>query len=778
MESVEPIEVLPASTRAIFQFDNTAPDNTPVPEEWLAAATLPQQSPLAILGHYSSGVDLVGQASRLILAQTTNTDDGFVVIAKISSAESDSLFDSVGLVEADSIQGYALRSVSGTALLHMQLDDNTLAIGSRPLLTQLVLVHESGNAEIHNSAIADHLDTLTMDTSYSFVCALPALYKAVVPPGSGDSSLSGATVIKAAFGADSDDSLSGSLMYVSENASTFTAHLITLFANDDIAQEITSIGNEVHIDLSAIQSQSQLLSLLKTLNFDMDTVDYSGSVRHRENVPWMNFNVGVAPNSIFINFEFADEQQVAEFEEHELPAGFELAPVQILDSDKPRYFLVLNLYQSSGGLVNGARAEWSVFVKDPVTGHPRFLVIQAAAETIAADSVNLFTLPEPVAHVLEPDAIRSYVGVKNEQTGEETPYFTSRIKWPQQPEQRAVFSREFVTANDFIFWGNAVADRGLYNSSVHNREAVVVASEDIELMDNSRWSGYINSTPVHTLAYLNPLEIVISPWWNLDADYLDTTEGHRQAVINFKNDFYPSTVQGIAIAALNGLGQVPQPMTIGSNSPTTHFHFVLKRPVALLQSQGASADHTPIPIALHEGDTADFYLTLAVYERENDPCGLRAEWLTYVEGDNKRPSALRLQLLSSEACLDPAAVLALPGRVENQLKAAVLSTRLLSSFVEFSAQLDLSLAEMVLPTLDWVETLDQVCSVNQVCDGHFYDGQTLSRKASKIDASGVAIDRFHTPWDDYIDPHPAQVTVRQFAQPMAINPWQNVPVHR
>ncbi|MEH6589032.1 MAG: hypothetical protein V7746_02185 [Halioglobus sp.] len=778
MESIEPIEILPASTRAIFQFDNMSSGNMPVADEWLAATTSPQQSPVDILGYYTSGVDLAGQASQLILAQSTNTDDGFVVIAKISSTTSDSLFDQVGLVEAGNIQGYPLSSVPDTALHHLQLDDGTLAIGLRPLLEQIVWVHQSGNAEIHSSAIAGHLDTLATDKAYSFVSALPALYKPVIPPGSGDSSLSGATVIKAAFDANSDGSISGSLMYVSDSASTFAANLATVFVNDDIAQEVTSEGNEVHIDLSAIRSRSELLSLLKTLHFDMNAVDYSGSVQHGDNVPWLNFNVGVSPNSIFINFEFTDQEQVAVFEENELPTGFELAPIQILDSDEPRYFLVLNIYQSSGGLVNGARAEWSVFVKDPVTGHPRFLVIQAAAETIAADSVNLFTLPEPVAHELEPDAIRSYVGLKNEQTGEETLYFSSRIEWPQQPEQRAVFSRDFVAANDFIFWGNAVADRGLYNSSVHNREAVVIASQDTELMDNSRWAGYINSTPVHTVVYRNALEIVISPWWNLDADYLDTTEAHLQDLINFKNDFYPVTVQGIAIAALNGLGLVPQPMTIGSGAPTTHFHFVLKRPLALLESLDTGTKLTPIPIALHEGDTADFYLTLAIYERDNDPCGPRAEWLTYVEGDNKRPSAIRLQLLTSEACLDAAAVLALPATVESTLNASKLSIRLLSPFVEFSAQLDLSLDEMVLPTLDWIETLDQVCSVNQVCDGHFYDGQTLSRQASRIDTSGVTIDRVRTPWDDYIQPFPAQVTVRQFPQPMAINPWKNVPAHR
>ncbi len=178
----------------------------------------------------------------------------------------------------------------------------------------------------------------------------------------------------------------------------------------------------------------------------------------------------------------------------------------------------------------GARAEWSVFVNDPAGGEPRFLVVQAAAESISADSVNLLTPPEPVSHILKIDAIDSYVGVVDKATGEESTYFSSRIRWPQLPESLVSFHREFVAANDYIFWGNGVADRGLHNATVHNRNAVFIESDQISLVDNSRWSEYINAAPVHTVVYRNPLDIVISPWWNLDADYLDVTEDYRQAV--------------------------------------------------------------------------------------------------------------------------------------------------------------------------------------------------------------------------------------------------------
>ncbi len=93
--------------------------------------------------------------------------------------------------------------------------------------------------------------------------------------------------------------------------------------------------------------------LLKSLFIGMDAIDYSEAVIHGGNVPWMNFKVGENPNSLFINFEFRSQAQREAFAAQHLPAGFTLAPIRILDTDVPRYFLVLNIYQSSGGLVRG-----------------------------------------------------------------------------------------------------------------------------------------------------------------------------------------------------------------------------------------------------------------------------------------------------------------------------------------------------------------------------------------------------------------------------------------
>jgi hypothetical protein len=773
------VELLPASTRGILQLtaqgdtetaqvlQSTVGDNSP----W-------RHTPTDILHYYSGGMDLLATAEQLILAQTDNSGDEYALLVAIGKDEGEALLDAANLASAGQYQGVALLAVSatgsGTELLLARLNDRTWVIAPRSSLEQVIDVRRGTLPDIHSSAIAEHIDSLDEAQPIAFVYGLPALYKTVVPPGSGANSLAQATVAMGAFSA-SGDTLAGRLALATPNAPGYTQRLLALLPETHRAA-FTSTADTVVVDLDGLSASNDVRPLLKSLFIGMDAIDYSEAVSHGGNAPWLNFQVGQDPNSIFINFEFRDSATREAFAAEHLPTGFTLAPIRILDTDAPRYFLVLNIYQSSGGLVEGARAEWSVFVNDPTTGEPRFLVVQAAAETISADSVNLLTPPEPVSHTLETDAISSYVGVVDEVTGQESLYFSSRINWPQQPEALVSFHREFAAANDYIYWGNAVADRGLHNASVHNRNAVLITGAQIAFTDNSRWSQYIRPEPVHTVVYRNPLDIVISPWWNLDADYLDVTEEYRQTLIDFKNGFYPGTVLGLAEAAMRGVGSALGAFTDGETIPTTRYFFTITDPEALLASVGAAGRFTPLAIALHDGDTPDYYLGLAITGRGNDRCGLRADWLTYVVGENGRPQTLVLDTLGSDACLDPVSLLGLPAIVESHSDGQQIHTRVVSSFARFAARLDMSRAEDALSALDLIEAGDRVCSLNGVCDHNFYDGQILVQPVKRIMVDDVMVEALQTPWDDYIRTRPAQVTVQQGSATYATNAWKNVAV--
>ncbi len=777
-EAANPLHLLPASTRGAMQLRNPA-DTAPwfldeIVDPW-------RHKPTDIIRHYlshsSASTDDGAGVERLILGQTLAAEDGFILIARFADAPPTGPGHSNAVATAGetaaSYQGYSLQPLAQTALFETWIDDKTLAIGPRRNLELVIGVHTGQAANIHKSAIASHLEVLDTPNPVSFVYGLPGLYRAVRAPGSGASSLSQADVAMAEFGYESG-AINGSARLVSDNAETFAERLLGLLP--EISQpDIMASANSLTIKLDGLSAGTDIQALLKTLFIEMDAVDYNEAVTEGGNQPWLYFNVGDAPNSVFINFEFRNQALIREFELEHLPRGFTLAPVRIIDTESPRYFLVVNLYPSSGGLVEGARAEWSVFVNDPGSSEPRFLVIQAAAENISADSVRLLTLPEPVSHVLERGAINSYVGVVEPATGEEALYFNSRIDWPQSPESRVAFDREFVAANDYIYWGNAVADRGLYNASVYNRDAVRVAPGDVTLLDNSRWAQYVNAAPVHTLVYLNPLDFVISPWWNLDATYLDATDAYRQTLVGFKNNFYPRTVLSQAEAAVAGDGAALLPASMAESVPESHYHFLLTDPEALLASVGLAGALTPVPVRLYDDEPDNFYLSLAIYGLDGDPCGLRAEWQTYVSNPEGRPETLLLQALSSEACLDPDNWLGLPAKVQQEVAGSRLTMRLASPFFTIDAELELERSRPVKPGRDWLEAGDRVCSPGQVCNRLFYEGQSLQGAVQRIEPGDIVITALKTPWDDFFQGDPVAVTVRKSDRIFAANPWHNVP---
>ena len=778
---IELMNLLPDTTRGVFQVYPGAPeamDTTTMMASW-------GQGPLQILQRYSAGMDIADSARRLILAQLSDSTDEFILLANLDTVDVDTL--SAGLLTDNgaSYQGNTLWDIDNTDLQLVKLDGQSLVIGSNAAVEQALDVQAGLKSGIADGPLSGYLGALNVaNFPNSFVYGLPALYGPVAAPGDGTTSLSQAYAVNSSFRV-TDGVLSGALNFFTDNANTYRAKLL-----DQLVDKPTPVtyafNNTLSVNLGGLSATDDIRPLLKTLFLDMDAVDYADAVVHGGNAPFLNFTVGEAPNSIFINFEFIGPQERADFEATHLPAGFKIAPIRILDTDAPSYFLVLNMYQSSGGLVTGARAEWSVFIEDPDTGEPRFLVVQAAAETTSADSVNLLTSPEPVTHTLEPTGIESYVGEVDPDTEVESLYFSSTIDWPQSPETRGAFHREFVVSNDYIFWGNGVADRGLYNSSVFNRDAVIVDPGQFSFVDNSHWADYINAAPTHTLVYLNPLNIVVSPWWNLSEDYLDLDiiEGDipdadptptLTELTNFKNGFYPGLIKGNARSAIRGEGAALSSGVTAQSVPTASYHFPLLNANGLLADAGLDT-HTPLAIELFDGEAPGTYLTLSVYQREGDPCGTRAEWITYVEGADGSAESVRLDAFAAEVCLDPVSLMTLATELQQEVDGGGrLNTSISSPFTRFEASVELdALAVDTLAGLNWLEATERSCSLNDICDDYYIDGQTLLAPVEQVGSAGVYITEITTPWDpDYIDTDAVRAGVRRNAAIQASNPWVN-----
>ncbi len=226
--SIVLVDLLPATTRGFLQLSHPAGSAQAGWEALAGAEGAPwRHSPVDILRYYSGGMDLVATADQLVLAQPTSAGDEYALLVDIDRDEGEALLNAADLVSAGQYQGFSLQAMSGTELLLARLDDRTWVIAPRSSLEQVIDVHLGTLPNIHASAIANYLDSLDAAQPITFVYGLPALYKPVVPPGSGANSLAQATVARGAFSVQGD-TLDGQLQFVSANAQGYTQRLLGL----------------------------------------------------------------------------------------------------------------------------------------------------------------------------------------------------------------------------------------------------------------------------------------------------------------------------------------------------------------------------------------------------------------------------------------------------------------------------------------------------------------------------------------------------------------------
>ena len=168
--------------------------------------------------------------------------------------------------------------------------------------------------------------------------------------------------------------------------------------------------------------------------------------------------------------------------------------------------MTINAYRVSG-LANGLRAEWSVFIRD-AENTPRYLVIDARSSTFSVDPVDIITRASTVIHEQRDGKVRTQIG-----EGDGAFRSTITLSGPQSP---ATVSRDWVSANDFIYWGNGICDRTFYDTGLANTKQNRMEKENYETSDRSFWSQFLEPEPAHVLVLQNSIEFVISPWENVD----------------------------------------------------------------------------------------------------------------------------------------------------------------------------------------------------------------------------------------------------------------------
>jgi hypothetical protein len=400
------------------------------------------------------------------------------------------------------------------------------------------------------------------------------------------------------------------------------------------------------------------------------------------------------------------------------------------------------------------------------------MCVEALAEAVSADSVNGLTPPQPVSHKLVGNRVVSKVGV--EKDGVEQTVFSCAFRRPLLFRKTARFTKEMAIGNDYIYWGNGVLDRGLYNATTFNYDATFVPVRITR--DDTRWQQYIKKNPTYAVYYLNTLEYIVSPWWNLDSPYLDITPEWLKELYDFKNNGnYLTIIREAVHATFRGQDTALLSYTVENTTPAVYYNFRITDPDAMSAALNLPAGYSLAKTTFFQEHPAeDYYLTLAVYEIQNAVEGMRAEWRVYVDDGSGRAKSMVIDLQTQEAAVDPVYLINLPGRVEHTLAGSTVRTRVSSSTVDFEAYLDTRDGSGEFPSLDWVETGDFICRLNGICDKLFYDAETLDVPV-RIPGS-ARVEELSTPWNAFIKTTPSAVFYRDNSQQYTVKPWHNLKV--
>ena len=223
--------------------------------------------------------------------------------------------------------------------------------------------------------------------------------------------------------------------------------------------------------------------------------------------PTLTFTILGEPGSVYINFEIK-RSVFDEFVNYiDLPSEFELIPVRVLAGEEPAYLLTLNIYNVSG-LASGSRAEWSTYVDDG-DGRPRYMILEARSSSGSMDPVHIVTPSGRVDHMRNRDTLLSTVASGDGKL------FRSEIRVSAK-QAAAELATEWVAANDRIYWRNGVFDRAWYDGKLFDASARRVSGRDVQIEDETHWSRFVKRSPRHVLRYQDALEMVLSPWANVD----------------------------------------------------------------------------------------------------------------------------------------------------------------------------------------------------------------------------------------------------------------------
>lgn len=528
------------------------------------------------------------------------------------------------------------------------------------------------------------------------------------------------------------------------------------------------------------------LNQVKRTEFGRLALDDSALIAAGEKEAVLDFTVEDTPPSIFINLIVPDEKAEDFAAVASLPPGFSLAKVRIIESDPvERFWLSVNVYRVSG-LTTGLRTEWSTYVDDG-SGVPRFMILRARASEGSLDPIGPLAPPEPFTHLVDPDGvIRTDIRKTVVQNGSTvlTPnnMLRSTVALPDAVDRQYVLpTRQWVTANDFIYWLNGVNDRVFHNSTSHNAQLISVDPADVTLQDDTEWAPFVDPIPGHVLVYLDKIKFKIGPWWNItqpDGRVDPTTLASLQAL---KKTIYGGLTSVSALQVLTG-NEEPLVQSSVQGSPAAvnwHWKVPTDKLAAFTAAAQLPAGLTLSTVRLQEGDAvAEHWLTLNVHADAGASSGLRAEWSTYVN-DGVGLSKFVLESRAGYRSLDPVNLFSDPSPIAHTVGPVAGDTVVATSigsgstaFISSFALPEAGPSTDVVATREWVGSSDLRYWRNGVADREFYESSVLDPKTS-VDPAAVSVTD-GSAWSAFVGATPDRVWVDRAGTDTVTNPWFNL----
>ncbi len=714
-------------------------------------------------------------------------DDNVVVTASLSRNTSTILAGlRAGETEytEEAYRGVVILKETGRDFAVAFIAEDIMAAGELAAVKAVVDVSQGAATSVVTSGkLMFYVGELTPDDSLSFIFDFPTGAKNVLDLGIAKLDITQSNVVIGHINY-SDTTTSGRVELVCSNASILINEFNKLVQSTSMFNNLGLSTNAGRIVLNFSESitrsdptpsELSTLRFIKKYLYGMYTFSSAAQILAGTADPMVTFTVENTPPSVYYNFVVPDANAAAFAAAIPLPSGFTLSKIRIIDGETPKYYLTANVYRVVASMTEEMRVEWSTYV-DAGEGIPRYMVIEPRSAVFSSDPVNIFTPAGVVQHAIEDGQIRTYI------ESEGSTFFQASFDYPVAGLPGPIVTdREWAIANDYIYWTNGVCDRTFYVGGMHNGDVVSIDPADVIITDTTARSAFINPVPANVLVYQDKIELVVSPWYNLNETDLDPAAKALRAFI--KQFMYGSLTFSMGSDIMAGKAEPIINFTVLETPPSIFYIFRIPdaNVPALEAAIGLPTGFSLAKIKILESDAEEhYYMNQNVYEvagLSGMLAGIRAEWSVYVYDAEGVPRFMVIEASCDSVSMDSVDLFTMPRIVEHTLvgnQITSLAEAFDGTFFEASFPVPGS-GINVVGTREWIAANDFIYWRNGVCDHTFYGGDLLDADMISIDLNTVILTD-ETPWADFIDPIDplGHVLLYRNKLEFAIMPWWNL----